>query len=57
MDINERTKLMRENGKSHDYIMGYLDGIFDTLKEQREEIVKDIKKNLNEYKAKVILGD
>lgn len=57
MDINEQIKLFRENGKSHDYIMGYLDGIFDTLKKQREELVKDIKKNLNENKAKMILGD
>lgn len=57
MDINEQIKLFRENGKSYDYIMGYLDGIFDTLKKQREELVKDIKKNLNENKAKMILGD
>lgn len=57
MDINEQVKLFRENGKSHDYIMGYLDGIFDTLQKQRDELVKDINKNLNEYKAKMILGD
>lgn len=57
MDINEQVKLFRENGKSHDYIIGYLDGIFDTLQKQRDELVKDINKNLNEYKVKMILGD
>ena len=40
--LNDKVREMRENGKDHDYIMGYLDGIFDTLKEQRKEIMKDI---------------
>lgn len=44
--LNDKVREMRENGKSHDYIMGYLDGIFETLEEQRKEIMKDIKENL-----------
>jgi NifB/MoaA-like Fe-S oxidoreductase len=44
--LNDKVREMRENGKSHDYIMGYLDGIFETLKEQRKEIMKDILENL-----------
>ena len=57
MDLNEQIKVFRENGKSHDYIMGYLDGTFEVLKTQREELIKEIIKNLNEYKAKQIIED
>ena len=57
MDIIEQMKVFRENGKSHDYIMGYLDGIFEVLKTQREELIKEINKNLNEYKEKQIIED
>lgn len=57
MDLNEQIKVFRENGKSHDYIMGYLDGTFEVLKTQRDELIKEINKNLNEYKAKMILRD
>ena len=57
MDINEQIKVFRENGKSNDYIMGYLDGTFELLKTQREELIKEINKNLNEYKAKHIIED
>lgn len=57
MDLNEQIKVFRENGKSHDYIMGYLDGTFEVMKTQREDLIKEINKNLNEYKAKMLLGD
>jgi len=57
MDLNEQIKVFRENGKSHDYIMGYLDGTFEVLKIRRDELIKEINKNLNEYKAKMLLGD
>lgn len=55
MDLNEQIKVFRENGKSHDYIMGYLDCTFEVLKTQREELIKETIKNLNEYKAKQII--
>lgn len=57
MDLNEQIKVFRENGKSHDYIMGYLDCTFEVMKTQREELIKEIIKNLNEYKAKMVLDD
>ncbi len=57
MDLNEQIKVFRENGKSHDYIMGYLDGTFEVLKTQRMVLIKEINKNLNEYKAKQIIED
>jgi hypothetical protein len=44
--LNDKVRKMRENGKSHDYIMGYLDCIVETLEEQRKEIMKDIKESL-----------
>ena len=37
--------------------MGYLDGTFEVLKIRRDELIKEINKNLNEYKAKQIIGD
>lgn len=40
--LNDKVRKMRENGKSYDYIMGYLDCTVETLEEQRKEIMKDI---------------
>lgn len=60
MDYEEKVKLMRKNGRSQEYIMGYLDGAFDKMVETRndiDELAKRITKKLNEEKANRILGD
>mgnify|MGYP000985482309 CR=1 FL=1 len=59
MDYTKRVIELRKMGHSEDYINGYLDGAFDTMKYNYIKIndLKDKIRRFNEEKAKIILGD
>ena len=59
MDYTKRVIELRKMGHSDEYIKGYLDGAFETMKDNYIKIneLTDKIRGFNEEKAKIILGD